>query len=261
MVGVACSGETGGWISPKTAVCRPLTWSTLFCVIWLLPFFAFELFHNSTSSPGGASDKAPACQRRTSLVAQRVKHLPSMQETWVQSLGGEDPLEKERATHSSVLAWKTPWTEKPGGLQSMESQRVGHDWVTSLSLTADGRDPRDTGPMAESGRHPGGGNATHSSVLAWEIPRTEEPGVLRSTGSRRVDMTEPLSAAQPLRSLWVAEMGGISGPGALVWDDFRPTCLWLIHLFMTNTTQNKPHKKLLFGVKLLSEQEFCQDGW
>ena len=63
----------------------------------------------------------------TSLVAQRVKHLPSMQETWVRSLGGEDPLEKEMATHSSILAWKTPWVEKPGGLHSMESQRVRHD--------------------------------------------------------------------------------------------------------------------------------------
>ena len=53
--------------------------------------------------------------------------MPAMQETWVPSLGGEDPLEKEVATHSSILAWKTPWTEKPGGLQSMESQRVGPD--------------------------------------------------------------------------------------------------------------------------------------
>ena len=66
----------------------------------------------------------------TSLVGQRVKRLPSMQETWVQSLGREDPLEKEMATHSSILAWKTPWKEKPGGLQSMESQRVGHNWAT-----------------------------------------------------------------------------------------------------------------------------------
>ena len=62
-----------------------------------------------------------------SLVAQRVKRLPAMQETWVQYLGQEDPLEKETATHSSTLAWKIPWTEKPGGLQSMEFQRVGHD--------------------------------------------------------------------------------------------------------------------------------------
>ena len=55
-------------------------------------------------------------------MAQRVKHLPAMQETWVQSLGQEDPLEKERATHSSTLAWNIPWTEKPGRLQSMGSQ-------------------------------------------------------------------------------------------------------------------------------------------
>ena len=65
--------------------------------------------------------------RRASLVAQRVKRLPTMQETWVQSLGQEDPLEKEMATHSSTLAWKIPWTEKPGRLQSVGSQRVGHD--------------------------------------------------------------------------------------------------------------------------------------
>ena len=56
-----------------------------------------------------------------------VKHLPAMQEAWVQSLGREDPLEKEMATHSSTLAWKIPWTEEPGMLQSMGSQRVGHD--------------------------------------------------------------------------------------------------------------------------------------
>ena len=64
---------------------------------------------------------------RTSLVSQTVKHLPTMKETQVQSLGWEDLLEKEMATHSSILAWKIPWTEKPGRLQSMGSQRVGHD--------------------------------------------------------------------------------------------------------------------------------------
>ena len=63
-----------------------------------------------------------------------VKHLPTMQETQVRSLGREDPLEKEMATHSSTLAWKIPWTEEPGRLQSMESQRIKHDRVTSLSL-------------------------------------------------------------------------------------------------------------------------------
>ena len=64
---------------------------------------------------------------RASLVAQRLKHLPPMQETQVQSLGWEDPLEKEMVSHSSILAWKIPWTEEPGKLQSMGSQRVGHD--------------------------------------------------------------------------------------------------------------------------------------
>ena len=63
----------------------------------------------------------------TSLVAQTIKHLPTMQETWVQSLGWEDALEKEMATHSSILAWNIPWTEEPGRLQSTGSQRVGHD--------------------------------------------------------------------------------------------------------------------------------------
>ena len=62
-----------------------------------------------------------------SLVAQMVKRLPVMRETQVQSLSREDPLEKEMATHSSTLAWKIPWTENPGRLQSMRSQRVGHD--------------------------------------------------------------------------------------------------------------------------------------
>ena len=56
-----------------------------------------------------------------------VKHLPTMQETWVQSLGWEDPLEKEMATYSSTFAWEIPWTEEPGRLQSMDSQRVAHN--------------------------------------------------------------------------------------------------------------------------------------
>ena len=67
-------------------------------------------------------------------VAQMVKHLPAMWETWVWSLGQEDPLEEGMATHSSTLAWKIPWTEEPGRLQSMGSQRVRDDWATSLSL-------------------------------------------------------------------------------------------------------------------------------
>ena len=63
----------------------------------------------------------------TSLVAQTVKHLPTKKETQIRSLGEEDPLEEGMATHSSILAWRIPWTEQTGGLQSTESQRVGHD--------------------------------------------------------------------------------------------------------------------------------------
>ena len=68
-----------------------------------------------------------SCYNGASLVAQMVKHLPTMWEIWVRSLGGEDPLEKERATHSSILARKSPWTEEHGRLQVMGLQRVRHD--------------------------------------------------------------------------------------------------------------------------------------
>ena len=67
---------------------------------------------------------------KASLVAQTVKNLPAVQETWVWSLGQEDPLEEEMATCSSILAWRIPWTEEPAGLQSMGLQRVRQDWVT-----------------------------------------------------------------------------------------------------------------------------------
>ena len=72
--------------------------------------------------------------QRASLVAQTVKNLPAMQETQVQSLGWEDPLEKEMSTHSSILAWRIPWTEGPGGLQSTGSQR---DTRNDLCLLCD----------------------------------------------------------------------------------------------------------------------------
>ena len=65
--------------------------------------------------------------RWASLMAQKVKNLPGMQGTWVLSLGGEGPLDKGVAIHSSILAWRIPWTEELGGLQFMGSQRVGHD--------------------------------------------------------------------------------------------------------------------------------------
>ena len=74
--------------------------------------------------------------KRASLVAQLVKNPPAVQETWVQSLGWEDPLEKGIATYSSNLAWRISWTEESGGLQYMGSQRVGHDKTKMLSPSA-----------------------------------------------------------------------------------------------------------------------------
>ena len=108
-----------------------------------------------------------------SLMAQTVKCLPAMWETWVRSLGREDPLEKEMATHSSTLAWKIPWMEEHGRLQSMGSQRVGHDWVTSLthSLKLKGRYERHQGKhqRCPEEHHPGSalsGNNSYKSP-AW----------------------------------------------------------------------------------------------
>ena len=87
--------------------------------------------HNTESGPNAVNYGLPMAMRclrsGDSLVAQPVKNLPAMKETRVQSLGWEDPLEEEMATHSSILAWGIPWTEEPGGLQSMQSRRVGHD--------------------------------------------------------------------------------------------------------------------------------------
>ena len=89
----------------------------------LLPFILFVDFLKNWSI---------VASHWASLVAQRVKRLPAMQETWVWSMGQEDPLEKEMAPHSSTLAWKIPWTEEPGRLRSMQLRRVGHDWATSV---------------------------------------------------------------------------------------------------------------------------------
>ena len=107
---------------------------------WYTPFPILSAFKDSFSFL-----KFYAELLHSSLVAHMVKHLPTMQETWVQSLGWKDPLEKKMATHSSTLAWKIPWTEEPGRLQSMGSQRVRHDWVTSLSFLHSTTSPWDLG--------------------------------------------------------------------------------------------------------------------
>ena len=86
-------------------------------------------------SLGHWTTREVSCWVYLKVVAQMVKHLPAMRETQVRFLGQEDPLEKEMAIHSSILVWKIPWTEEPDRLQSMGSQRVGHDWATSLNLS------------------------------------------------------------------------------------------------------------------------------
>ena len=97
-------------------------------ISFFLPFF-FNLYEEiqevALLIPSTLPLPFNICQ--VSLVAQMVKNLPAIQETWVQSLGQEYPLEEEMTTHSSILAWRIPWTEEPSGLQSRRSQRVGHD--------------------------------------------------------------------------------------------------------------------------------------
>ena len=123
---------------------------------------------------------------RASLVAQTVKSLPVEWETQVRTLGQEDPLEKEMATHSSIPAWRIPWTVEPDRLQLVGSQRVGHNWVTSLSFWASlvAQLVKNPSAMWETWFRSLGwedplvkGPATHSSILAWRIPWTIQPMV------------------------------------------------------------------------------------
>ena len=109
-------------------------WTYLFLAVlvckWLCECMCTCVYtHTHTHMIGG---------RVRALVAQGLKHLPPMQKTRVRSLGWEDPLEKEIVTHSSILAWRIPWTEEPGRLQSTGSQRVGHDWATSPHFKSSG---------------------------------------------------------------------------------------------------------------------------
>ena len=127
-------------------------------------------------------------QRGKRMVAQTVKNLPAMQETQVWSLGWEDCLEKEMAIHSSIVAWRIPWTEEPGGLQSMGSHRVGHDW-SDFTFTFHFH-------ALEKEM------ATYSSVLAWRIPGTREPGGLPSMGLQSQTRLKRLSSSSSSSRTW-----------------------------------------------------------
>ena len=115
-----------------------------------------------------------------SLVAQRLKRLRPVQETWVWSLGREDPLEKEMVTQSSILAWRIPWTEEPGRVQSMGSQRVGHDWATSLSLSRDLRDFQITLKIITHARFLG-----HCVIILRPVPSYKVTQVLYLTTTNK----------------------------------------------------------------------------
>ena len=131
-----------------------------------------------------------------------------MWETWVQPLGWEDPLEKGKATHSSILAWRIPWTEEIGELQSVGPQRVRHNWVTNIHTNHRGEsltmtpwlqgwslcavettcvsNPMSLGISIYLSIHTEKAMAPHSSTLTWKIPWTEKPVGLQSMGSLRV---------------------------------------------------------------------------
>ena len=173
-----------------------------------------------TLSKGIGSDGA-------SLVAQMVKNLPEMQETQVWSLGQEDPLEKGMATHSSILAWRVPWTEEPGGLQPVGSQRVRHNWATNnftfigsyifqvvkwqkinseqlkkkkrKNLWATGSSSNSLIRHLE--RSPGGGHSNPQQYSCLENPNGQRSLVDCSPwGCKESDMTEWLSATQDMHT-------------------------------------------------------------
>ena len=127
---VSCGTPSGGAHHLASTI---RYWNSDFLLVmgWQPELTAIEGGYSSVKSILHGFTLIPYRCAGASPMAQRVKNLhamPETQETPVQSLGGEDPLEEEMATHSSILAWKILWTEEPGGLQSKVSQRVGHDW-------------------------------------------------------------------------------------------------------------------------------------
>ena len=119
------------------AICFPQTRMFLSCIFTLTNCylcFNSQIKRSSLIPQTFSESRFLDSSNWVSLVAQRLKRLPGMRETRVRSLGWEDPLEKEMATHSSILARRSPWTEEPGGLQSTGSQRVRHNWASFTVL-------------------------------------------------------------------------------------------------------------------------------
>ena len=195
-----------------------------------------------------------------SLVDQMVKSLTAVRETQVWSLGQEDPLEKEMATHSSILAWKSPWMEEPGRLQSMGLHRVRHSWATSLSLSDAGKDWGQKEKRAledevvgwhhqcnkhEPGQNPGDGKGQEGLAVhwvaksqtqlgnftftfwCWERSRAEEEGVRGWDGW----------VASPMQRTWTWANSG------RWWGAGRPSSPWVCKESDTTGQLNNKHIK------------------
>ena len=156
-----------------------------------------------------------------SLVAQMVQNLPAVQEIRVQSLGWDDPLEKGMATHSTILAWRNPWTEEPGGLPPMESQRVRHDWMTNtfyfpFTFLHSLLWRSCVCVLSHVWLFVTPWTVTHQAPLSMELPRQEywnglsfpPPGDLPDTG---VKYTSPASPTLAGRSLPLSHLGSHYG--------------------------------------------------
>ena len=134
---LSCIGEGNGTPLQCSCLENPRDGGAWWAVVYGVAQSRTRLKRLSSSSSRVCLTEWSKSERKNlyqaSLVAQRIKRLPAMQETRVWSLGWEDPLEKEMAIHFNILAWRIPWREEPGELQSTGSQRVGHDWVTSHS--------------------------------------------------------------------------------------------------------------------------------
>ena len=134
----------GGWLWSLQITACPAVWNKMLLISFSMQYHP-ESLHSVTLGLFVKSQKhcfkISACleaflnNSQATLRAQMVKNLLAMLETQVWSLGWKDPLEKEMATHSSILAWESPWTEEPGGLQSMRSRRVRHNWATNTEYS------------------------------------------------------------------------------------------------------------------------------
>ena len=148
-------------------------------------------------------------------MAQTVKRLPTMRQTRVRSVGQEVPLEKEMATHSSTLAWKIPWTEEPGRLQSMGLQRVGHDFTTSLQSSVSGSvyshffetDSQNCGNLCHS-CVPCGSDGKESACNAGDLGSL--PGLGKSPGGGNGNPLQYSCLENPMdRGAWPATVRGV----------------------------------------------------